>query len=137
MGISPKIITSDSPLGEIIRLNTRGDEPPKKLKLPRTEAAEWGATDKESADLHRFAKLLSQMKEPQRTLLLGIAERMASRKITRKNVRLKGETDILSENIDGHGRRGIPSWIAGEHFIYAAFSSTWNSPNTFPSVSKK
>jgi hypothetical protein len=82
MGVSPKIVMSDSPLGEIIRLNTEGDEPPerlKRLKLLRTETAEWGATDKESAELYRLAKLLSQMTERQRTLLLRLAQGMASR----------------------------------------------------------
>src|SRR6202007_2407252 len=63
-------------------------KPQKKLKLPRTETAEWGATDKESAELYRLAKLLSQMKERQRTLLLRLAQGMASRtKATRTAAR--------------------------------------------------
>lgn len=56
-----------------------GDQPPKKPKLPSTEAAEptWGTRGKERHELSQFAKALSRMDDGQRKLLLAIASRMA------------------------------------------------------------
>jgi len=58
-----------------------GEEPPTKLKLPPAEKAEplWGASGKEWRELRRFAKAFSRMDDQQRMLLLGMAQRMASR----------------------------------------------------------
>src|SRR5271169_953208 len=58
-----------------------GKEPPKKPNLPSAESAEpqWGASGKEWRELRRLAKALGRMDNRQRMLLLGMAQRMASR----------------------------------------------------------
>jgi len=66
----------------LYRLFYEGEEPPKKPKLPPAESAEplWGTSGKELPELRRLAKALSRMDDRERMLLLGMAQRMASRK---------------------------------------------------------
>jgi transcriptional regulator with XRE-family HTH domain len=68
----------------IYRIFYEGEEPPKKPKLPRTESAELlgGTRGKEWSQLRRLTKLLSQMDSRRRTLLLGLAQRIAARNPT-------------------------------------------------------
>ena len=57
-----------------------GDEPPAVPKLPtRKDAVEgtWGDTGKDARALHRFRTLLGRVKEPDRKLLLHMAQQMA------------------------------------------------------------
>jgi transcriptional regulator with XRE-family HTH domain len=63
----------------LYRLFYEGEEPPKKPKLPPAEKGEpfWGTSSKEWPELRRLAKALSRMKGSKRTLLLGLAQRMA------------------------------------------------------------
>jgi len=66
----------------LYRLFYEGKEPPKKPKLPSAEGAKqmWGAKGDERDELRKFAKLFSRMDGRRRTLLLGMAQRMAGRK---------------------------------------------------------
>jgi len=64
----------------LYRLFYDGDKPPQLPPLPRPRKAEWGATNKESAQLYKFARLLSRMKQRDRNILLVMAQRMASRR---------------------------------------------------------
>ena len=65
----------------LYRLFYEGGEPPKKPELPPTKRAEriWGASGKEWPELRSLAKALSRMDDRNRMLLLGMAQRMASR----------------------------------------------------------
>jgi transcriptional regulator with XRE-family HTH domain len=55
------------------------DDPPKKLKLFPESAEKWGTKGEEWSESRTFAKLLAKMNERDRTLLLGLAQRMSSR----------------------------------------------------------
>ncbi len=58
-----------------------GEEPPEKPTLPATKPeAIWGTRGNERDELRKFAKALSRKDDRTRMLLLGMAERMASRK---------------------------------------------------------
>lgn len=59
-----------------------GEEPPKKPKLPTTKSAEllWGSSGRERAELRRLTEALSVMDSRHRTLLIGVAQRMARQK---------------------------------------------------------
>jgi len=63
------------------RLFYEGGEPPRKPKLPPAKKREplWGASGKEWPELRSLAKALSRMDGRKRVLLLGMAQRMASR----------------------------------------------------------
>jgi len=63
----------------LYRLFYYGEEPPKQLKLLKTDNAEplWGNTAKQSPELRRLRKALSRLDGRSRTLLLGLAQRMA------------------------------------------------------------
>ena len=65
----------------LYRLFYEGGEPPKKPELPPSKRAEriWGASGKEWPELRSLAKALSRMDDRNRMLLLGMAQRMASR----------------------------------------------------------
>ena len=59
-----------------------GDQPPVFSNLPRRKTAEeiaWGATGKEARFLTMFRRLLGQIEEGDRRLLLYMAQKMASR----------------------------------------------------------
>lgn len=66
----------------LYRLFYEGEELPKNLELPSDEGAKpmWGAKGHERDELRKFAKALSRMDDHQRSLLLGMAQRMAGRK---------------------------------------------------------
>jgi transcriptional regulator with XRE-family HTH domain len=66
----------------LYRLFYEGEEPPKKLNLPRAGKTEylWGTSGKEWPELRKLAKVLSRMDERNRKLLLGLAQGMARRK---------------------------------------------------------
>lgn len=58
-----------------------GEEPPEKPTLPAMKPeAIWGMRGNERDELRKFAKALSRMDDRTRMLLLGMAERMVSRK---------------------------------------------------------
>jgi transcriptional regulator with XRE-family HTH domain len=57
-----------------------GDEPPALPKLPKRKGAGeggWGDSGKGARDLDRFRTLLARIKEPDRKLLLHMAQKMA------------------------------------------------------------
>lgn len=59
-----------------------GEEPPKVLKLPKGKSEGgvlWGSSGKNARTLYRFRKLLKQMDESDRNLLVFMAQRMARR----------------------------------------------------------
>jgi transcriptional regulator with XRE-family HTH domain len=58
-----------------------GEKPPEIPALPKREKGVsdgWGATGKEARFLHRFRTLLSRMEKHDRSLLLGLAQKMVS-----------------------------------------------------------
>ena len=58
-----------------------GEKPPELPALPKREKGfsdEWGATGKEARFLHRFRTLLRRMEKRDRSLLLGLAQKMVS-----------------------------------------------------------
>ena len=65
----------------LYKLFYEGEEPLQKLKLPPAEKTEplWGTSGKEWLELCSLAKVLSRMDERKRTLLLRMAQRIASR----------------------------------------------------------
>ncbi len=69
----------------LYRLFYDGEEPPRKPKLALAEKTEslWGTSGKEWPELHRLAKALSRMDDRERMLLLGMAQRIASRNRTK------------------------------------------------------
>jgi transcriptional regulator with XRE-family HTH domain len=59
-----------------------GEEPPELPNLPKRKSADdiaWGSRGKEARYLGRFRRLLSRIGEPDRRLLLYMAQKMASR----------------------------------------------------------
>ena len=59
-----------------------GEEPPKLPNLPKRKSADdlvWGSKGKEARLLAKFCRLLSQMEENDRGLVLLMAQRMAHR----------------------------------------------------------
>lgn len=59
-----------------------GEEPPELPKLPKRKIADdiiWGNTGKEARFLHRFRRLLGQLDERDRRLLLYMAHKMVNR----------------------------------------------------------
>jgi len=71
----------------VYRFFYEGDTPADVPQLRRYITAEWGATAKESNELHKFAKLFSQMKSRHRNLLVGLAQRMATQQKTGRKVK--------------------------------------------------
>jgi transcriptional regulator with XRE-family HTH domain len=60
-----------------------GEEPPKLPHLPKRKTADdtaWGSSGKEARLLEKFRRLLSNMKEGDRGLILSMAQKMARRK---------------------------------------------------------
>jgi transcriptional regulator with XRE-family HTH domain len=60
-----------------------GEEPPKLPNLPKRNPGngqEWGGTGKDARALYKFRRLLSQMEEGDRKLLMFMAQKMARRK---------------------------------------------------------
>jgi transcriptional regulator with XRE-family HTH domain len=59
-----------------------GEEPPELPHLPKRKTADdiaWGSSGKEARFLARLRRLLSRIEEPDRRLLLYMAQKMASR----------------------------------------------------------
>ena len=59
-----------------------GDEPPELPHLPKRKSAEdiaWGSAGKEARLLSQFRKLMGHIDEPDRRLLLYMAQKMATR----------------------------------------------------------
>jgi transcriptional regulator with XRE-family HTH domain len=57
-----------------------GDDPPKLPNLPKRKTADeiaWGSSRKDAPVLAKFRRLLARMKEPDRQLLLHMAQKMA------------------------------------------------------------
>ena len=61
-----------------------GREPPKKPELAPENVGQWGTRDKQERELIMFTQSLASMKPRDRALLLGLAERMARRKMGRQ-----------------------------------------------------
>jgi len=57
-----------------------GDEPPKLLKRKTTDAIVWGSSGKQAVYLHRLTKCLSKAGDPDRKLLLAMAQIMVARR---------------------------------------------------------
>src|ERR1700758_4217936 len=64
----------------LYRLFYEGDAAPQKPKLPASETVEWGESAKQSLELRSLIRLLAKMNDRDRTLLLGMAQRLAGRK---------------------------------------------------------
>src|ERR1700726_4793311 len=59
-----------------------GEEPPALPDLPKRKSAEdivWGSTGKEARLLSKFRRLMGRIEEPDRPLLLYMAQKMANR----------------------------------------------------------
>lgn len=59
-----------------------GEEPPELPNLPKRKSADdiaWGSTGKDARYLGRFRRLLGKIEEPDRRLLLYMAQKMANR----------------------------------------------------------
>jgi transcriptional regulator with XRE-family HTH domain len=59
-----------------------GEEPPELPNLPKRKSADdiaWGSTGKDARYLGRFRRLLGRLEEPDRRLLLFMAQKMAGR----------------------------------------------------------
>lgn len=59
-----------------------GDEPPVLPHLPKRKSADdvaWGSSGKDARFLHKFRQMMGKMKEPNRRLLLHMAQKMANR----------------------------------------------------------
>ena len=59
-----------------------GEEPPELPNLPKRRSADdiaWGSTGKDARYLGRFRRLLGKIEEPDRRLLLYMAQKMANR----------------------------------------------------------
>jgi transcriptional regulator with XRE-family HTH domain len=59
-----------------------GEEPPELPNLPKGKTGDevaWGSTGKEARFMGRFRRLLGQLEEPDRRLLLFMAQKMAGR----------------------------------------------------------
>ena len=55
-----------------------GHEPPKLLKRKTTNAIVWGSSGKQAVYLHRLTKCLSKAGDPDRKLLLAMAQKMVA-----------------------------------------------------------
>ncbi len=59
-----------------------GEEPPELPNLPKRKSADdivWGASGKEARLLNKFRRLMGRIEEPDRRLLLYMAQKMATR----------------------------------------------------------
>ena len=59
-----------------------GEEPPELPNLPKRKSADdivWGSTGKEARLLSKFRRLMGRIEEPDRRLLLYMAQKMANR----------------------------------------------------------
>ena len=59
-----------------------GEEPPELPNLPKRKSADdivWGSSGKEARLLHKFRRLMGRIEEPDRRLLLYMAQKMANR----------------------------------------------------------
>ena len=59
-----------------------GEEPPELPNLPKRRSADdivWGSTGKDARFLTRFRRILSKLEEPDRRLLLFMAQKMSNR----------------------------------------------------------
>ena len=59
-----------------------GEEPPELPNLPKLKSADdivWGASGKEARLLNKFRRLMGRIEEPDRRLLLYMAQKMATR----------------------------------------------------------
>ncbi|MGH9702367.1 MAG: helix-turn-helix domain-containing protein [Candidatus Acidiferrales bacterium] len=59
-----------------------GEEPPELPNLPKRKSSDdiaWGSTGKEARFLGRFRRLLGKIEEPDRRLLLYMAQKLATR----------------------------------------------------------
>src|ERR1700733_13709566 len=66
----------------LYQLFYEGEEPPKLPHLPKRKSADdiaWGSAGKDARYLNRFRRLLSKIKEGDRTLIFHMARKMASR----------------------------------------------------------
>jgi len=64
----------------LYQLFYEGDEPPKLLKRKTTEDIVWGSSGKHAVYLHRLTKCLSKAGDPDRKLLLAMAQKMVARR---------------------------------------------------------
>jgi transcriptional regulator with XRE-family HTH domain len=67
----------------VYRLFYDSEEPPKEPKLLAKAEPEWGASGDHRRELHHFAKLLSQLDDRNRQLLMVMATRMVKRNHTK------------------------------------------------------
>jgi len=122
----------------LYRLFYEGNEPAEPPRLPRTSKAEWGATGKESAELHKFARLLSRLKQQDRVILLGLAQRMANRSVRAltRNRWLPDNTALivfLDEDVGVHARIVYCNPLHNAFAVGLQFSTAidlWISPNS-------
>jgi len=64
----------------LYQLFYEGDEPPKLLKRKTTDGIVWGSSGKQAVYLHRLTKCLSKAGDPDRKLLLAMAQIMVARR---------------------------------------------------------
>ena len=64
----------------LYQLSYVGDEPPNLLKRKNTDAIVWGSSGKQAVYLHRLTKSLSNAGDPDRKLLLAMAQKMVARR---------------------------------------------------------
>ncbi len=66
----------------IYQLFYEGENPPKQSDFPKSrpqDKVEWGDHGKQARILHKFRRALGSIDDKDRTLLLGLAQRMAGR----------------------------------------------------------
>ena len=68
----------------IYRLFHDGSEPAKKPQLLPTDTAEWETTAKQTSELRSLTRSLARMSERDRILLLGMTQRIATRRRRRR-----------------------------------------------------
>jgi transcriptional regulator with XRE-family HTH domain len=59
-----------------------GEEPPELPNLPKRKSADdvaWGSSGKDARVLHKFRRLMGNIKEPERKLLLYMAQKLSAR----------------------------------------------------------
>jgi transcriptional regulator with XRE-family HTH domain len=59
-----------------------GEEPPELPNLPKRKSADdiaWGSSGKEARFLHKFRRLMGRIEEPERKLLLYMAQKLSAR----------------------------------------------------------
>jgi transcriptional regulator with XRE-family HTH domain len=59
-----------------------GEEPPELPNLPKRKSADdvaWGSSGKDARVLHKFRRLMGNIKEPERKLLLYMAQKLSVR----------------------------------------------------------